>query len=67
MSAHELNTPPPMAERTKQAAFYPRQQVAFTSRDADGSRESLFPQQHHDHQSGNIFTKHIEKIKLNYN
>ena len=67
MSAHELNAPPPMTERSKQAAFIPRQQVASTSREADGSRESLFSQQHHDHESGNIFTKHVEKIKLNYN
>ena len=62
MSQHELNAPPPMTERSKQAAFIPRQQVASTSREADGSRES--PQQPHDHESGNIFTKHVEKLNL---
>ena len=67
MSQQELNTPPPMAERTKQAAFIPRQQVASTSREPEGNSDSLFPKQHHDHQSVNIFTKYVEKIKLNYN
>ena len=48
MSQQELNTPPPMAERTKQAAFIPRQQVASPSREPEGNSDSLFPKQHHD-------------------
>ena len=41
---------------TSLAVSHPLQQAhASTGREADGI---LFPQQHHDHQSGNIFTKH---------